>query len=161
MGELKAKMRQYPDAAGYALYRQGVRIHGPAAKKAPVLHGALRSSAYVSAPYKQGDGTAVEMGFGTKYAARQHEETSWHHPKGGQARYLANAVSEQLGGMLAHMAADIQTAIESGAKYGQTSGIPTRPTIQAGKRGTPKDKGNRGRSRFKRQLANVKGKTGR
>lgn len=161
MAALKDKMRQYPDAAAFALYRAGVRIHGPAVKKAPVQHGVLRSSAYVSSPYQSNGGTTVEMGFGTKYAARQHEELAWIHPRGGEARYLSKAVSEQLGSMLARMAADIDEAVKTGAKFGESSGIPTRPTIKAGKRGEPKKTGNRGRARFKRQRANVKGKTGR
>lgn len=30
----------------------------------------------------------AEVSFNTVYAARQHEELDWQHPKGGQAKYL-------------------------------------------------------------------------
>ena len=31
------------------------------------------------------------------YAARQHEELDWNHPKGGEAKYLQKAIQENAG----------------------------------------------------------------
>lgn len=153
----KKKAKEYPDAAGVALYKAGIRIHGPAVKRAPRDTGYLRSSSYVSAPYQQGGSTVSEVGFGTVYAARQHEETSWTHVD-GEAKYLSKTVSEQLGGMLAQLGADIQKAVESGQTFGAVGGVPTRPKAGPGK---SKGVNKNGASRFKSQLANVRKRTGR
>lgn len=40
--------------------------------------------------------TAV-VGFELPYAARQHEETGWRHPKGGQAKYLEQPLNANAG----------------------------------------------------------------
>lgn len=161
---LKSKMRAYPDAAKVALYRAGVRIHGPAVRRAPVEFGVLRASAYVSAPQMENGSPVVEMGFGTQYAAFQHEH-EMNHPLGGEDHYLSQTVSDQLGGMLAHMAADIEWAAKDGVKFGAVGGIPTRPKIGApvgpnAKNRKPHQVAN-GRSRFKAQARNVSRKTGR
>lgn len=164
MAALKKKMREYPDAAGFALYRAGIRIQGPAQRRAPVEFGVLRSSAYVSAPRKAGQDLEVEMGFGTQYAAYQHEY-EMNHPLGGEDHYLSNTVSEQVGTMLQYMGRDIDHAIKTGEKFGNIGGVPTRPALDApmGKN-SQKRKPHQirnGRARFKKQLANVKARTGR
>lgn len=50
---------------------------------APVDEATLRRSATVDV---QGHEAAVS--YGTKYAPIQHEALHYHHPKGGQAKYL-------------------------------------------------------------------------
>lgn len=40
-------------------------------------------------PTGRGDWIVGKVGFGVPYAQRQHEETEWRHPKGGQALYLS------------------------------------------------------------------------
>lgn len=156
MRALQKKLKEYPEAAKVALYRGGIRIHGPAVKRAPREFGVLRASAYVSAPRMEGGFPVVEMGFGTHYAAAQHEGNYQHVD--GERHYLANAVSEQLGTMLQRMGADIDDAVKNGTKFGQVGGVPTRPNIQPG---TGKHSNKNGRARFKKQLANVKARTGR
>lgn len=39
----------------------------------------------------------VEVAFNRVYAARQHEETTWHHPLGGEAKYLERPLAERAG----------------------------------------------------------------
>lgn len=156
MSAIQKRMKEYPEAAKVALYRAGIRIHGPAVKRAPREFGVLRASAYVSSPYSDGGNPTVEMGFGTEYAAKQHEGNYEHVD--GERHYLANAVSEQLGSMLQRMGADIDDAVKNGTKFGQAGGVPTRPQI---KPGTGKHSNANGRARFKKQLANVKARTGR
>ena len=36
-----------------------------------------------------------EVSFNTPYAARQHEELGWKHPRGGEAKYLENPLKER------------------------------------------------------------------
>lgn len=157
MSAIQKRMKEYPEAAKVALYRAGIRIHGPAVKRAPREFGVLRASAYVSSPYSDGGNPTVEMGFGTQYAATQHEG-HFNHPGGGERRYLANAVSEQLGTMLQKMGRDIDHSVKTGEKYGQAGGFNTRPQI---KPGAGKHSNANGRARFKKQLANVKARTRR
>lgn len=37
---------------------------------------------------KSGESIEIKVTFNTPYAARQHEERSYHHPRGGKAKYL-------------------------------------------------------------------------
>lgn len=60
----------------------------------PVQDGVLRASTYVHNPVEV-DGEVVSgVGNNVIYAARQHEETSWNHPRGGQAKYMETAMTQ-------------------------------------------------------------------
>lgn len=72
----------------------------------PIRDGPLRASG----------GTDVEDGrasvyFDTPYAARQHEEVGWRHPKGGQAKYLETAVLQERGNAQRIVAAEVRRAL--------------------------------------------------
>lgn len=60
----------------------------------PVLEGVLRASTFVHRPVEQGGEVLSGVGNNTIYAARQHEETSWNHPRGGQAKYMETAMNQ-------------------------------------------------------------------
>lgn len=62
-------------------------LMGRAQREAPVEEGTLRGSATVTIVTTSEMGSAV-VSFNTVYAARQHEEVTWKHPKGGKAKYL-------------------------------------------------------------------------
>ncbi|CAB0494877.1 hypothetical protein BKD80_05820 [Corynebacterium diphtheriae] len=58
----------------------------------PILQGDLRAAMTVD------DGTtdhSAMVGNNLVYAARQHEETGWSHPRGGQAKYLEDAAEQK------------------------------------------------------------------
>lgn len=58
----------------------------------PILEGDLRGAIGIIDPIVDGD--KVVSGVAVKdvvYARRQHEETTWNHPRGGQAKYLQTA----------------------------------------------------------------------
>ena len=61
-------------------------IGGEAQREAPVEEGTLRGTMAVE------EATPLDLeatiSFSTPYAARQHEELDWKHPKGGKAKYL-------------------------------------------------------------------------
>lgn len=114
--ELKASA-----AAGMivGLYRSAEDMLGEASRRAPVEEGTLRGSGSIAlevngarfegagglssaiaaaraAARAGGPVTAwAEVSFNTVYAARQHEETSWRHPKGGRAKYLESVLAER------------------------------------------------------------------
>lgn len=59
-----------------------------------MLEGVLRASTFVPRPVEQGGEVLSGVGNNTIYAARQHEETSWNHPRGGQAKYMETAMNQ-------------------------------------------------------------------
>lgn len=73
----------------------GNDLAGAAQRRAPIEEGTLRASADVDVDERL-DGVDVEVSFSTPYAARQHEETGWSHPRGGEAHYLQNPLMERL-----------------------------------------------------------------
>ena len=62
---------------------------GKAQREAPVDEGTLRGSGEAKVE-EGGDKIEVTVSFSTVYAARQHEEVTWNHPKGGKAKYLSD-----------------------------------------------------------------------
>jgi hypothetical protein len=62
-------------------------VLGEAQRIAPLDEGTLRGSASRETT-RHGQHVEVVGYFSTPYAARQHEELGWQHPKGGQAKYL-------------------------------------------------------------------------
>ena len=66
-------------------------VRGQSVQRAPIDEGTLRASAAV----KPVGETAVQVGFHTPYAEKQHEELGYRHPKGGQAKYLESVVVEE------------------------------------------------------------------
>lgn len=91
---------------------------GLAQQRAPVEEGTLRASGQLgfqingrliegTGAYEQARGLVAQLAragtlltmevvlsFNEVYAARQHEETEWQHPLGGQAKYLESVMQE-------------------------------------------------------------------
>jgi hypothetical protein len=110
----------FEDAVRKAVVNITAEVSGQAMKLAPVDEGTLRSSGswYVDAqligitprqgrkpkpnPNRTGGPEVARkpgrfrgvFGFNTPYAARQHEETGYRHPKGGKAKYAELAMKK-------------------------------------------------------------------
>ena len=104
-----------------ALMRGGEDMLGESQRRAPVREGTLRASgqmfflvngrkldgpgaynsarALVAQLARAGTLQTMQVGveFTEVYAARQHEETEWQHPLGGQAKYLESVIQERGG----------------------------------------------------------------
>ena len=63
-------------------------------KLTPVLEGVLRAATHVHMPVQDGDEIVGGVGNNMVYAARQHEETTWNHPRGGQAKFMETAMQQ-------------------------------------------------------------------
>lgn len=74
-------------AAVEGVKRCGEDLLGKAQRDAPVEEGTLRASGELELSVRP-DEIEATVSFNTVYAARQHEETEWQHPKGGRAKYL-------------------------------------------------------------------------
>jgi len=121
--ELKKAARQHREAALAAIYQKGLQIIGQAVELAPVEFATLRRSHYTTLPDGRGN---VDLGFGTIYANRQHEETSWHHPKGGQAKFLEIPLKKAQSGFASAVAAQTRRNVKSGTRI-RAGAVPTSP----------------------------------
>jgi hypothetical protein len=133
--QLKGLAKRFPRATAAALYAESFAIQAEATRRAPISEGGgvLRTSAYTAPP--TGRELATETGFGTVYAARQHEETTWKHPRGGEAKYLTNAVNARMKGMLARLKARIWSNVARGRGSDSITPLgPTRPQVKGERR---------------------------
>lgn len=71
---------------GLTLATEALLAHAVA--RAPIMNGPLRGSGLASH-----EGLTGAASFNTEYAARQHEELDWEHPRGGEAKYLEKAAT--------------------------------------------------------------------
>ena len=76
-------------AAQAALQTAGEDIRQRANAIAPKRSGAMVGSSQVSV-----EGNRVRISYGVGYARIQHDAKGFHHPRGGQARFLAEAVED-------------------------------------------------------------------
>ena len=79
-----------------ATYRAAASIQTLAVSRTPIEQGELRDSAHVEEKHA-GDVARAEVSYNKIYATRQHEETGWNHPRGGQAKYLESALTDGQG----------------------------------------------------------------
>lgn len=143
---LELQLRKHRGAVARAMYAEGFAVQADAQKRAPVEFAVLRTSAYTSPP--AGPDLAVETGFGTDYAVYQHEKTELRHPRGGEAKYLQNALDARRGKMLANLAKRAADNIASGQTSPTISPLgPTRPVV----RKRPEASGKRSRIASKRK----------
>ncbi len=108
ISEIKGDVGEGIQDVGLDLLRRSIRL-------APVETGTLRGSGYVEfnnteiAEGNENGGMIVkqkimkslnnpsaEVGFGEEYAAKQHEEVEYNHPRGGQAKYLEEPMKENI-----------------------------------------------------------------
>jgi hypothetical protein len=95
VGELDGVKRRMLDAGERGLRIFLEDVAGEGQRGAPVREGTLRASAEVE--IERGlDSVEGEVSFNTVYAARQHEETDWEHPLGGEAKFLERPFVERL-----------------------------------------------------------------
>jgi len=115
LDEVRGRMGE---AAVDALNRAAEDLAGRAQRAAPIDEGTLRASAAIALIVNgtRFDGTGAvtaakaaaraaaragslelnaEVSFNTVYAARQHEELDWVHPRGGGPKYLERPLLEQ------------------------------------------------------------------
>lgn len=72
----------------------------------PLEEGALERSGKVSV-----DGLKAAVSYATKYAARQHEELTWRHANGRQAKYLEQPLNTEAATCSAIIAAEIKAVL--------------------------------------------------
>jgi len=93
------------------LYASGLIIMASSQEIVPVDTGALKGSGIVELPRWDGDTCVVELGYGgpaIPYAWRQHEDLTYRHKDGQQAKYLEVPLLEDEPNILGRVADAIQ-----------------------------------------------------
>lgn len=98
-------------AAEKAVRQAAADLQGRAVRDAPVDTGDLRGSGHATDPQWVGNKVVARVEFDLPYAKRQHEETTWEHPKGGKAKYLSDNVDEMRPKYLAFIKQRIERAL--------------------------------------------------
>ena len=135
LGAATNKLQDFVDnlvsASAQGLADTALYILGESVERAPVDTGDLRGSGYVKLdgqPYASGSssGTAIikgsvpeeatraEIGFSAPYAADQHEQVAYSHPRGGRSKYLESVIVDEQGNLQAKLVDGILQAMAGG-----------------------------------------------
>ena len=129
---LRKRLEAVVRAAEAALYQGANIIMTEAKKRAPLDVGTLQNSGYVTLPRQQGNEVMVEAGFGgaaKAYAVRQHEELSYQHDAGREAKYLENAINVKESEVRNHIHRIAKEALDTGKAPEPGSGVyPEKPS---------------------------------
>jgi|OM-RGC.v1.025673210 hypothetical protein len=112
------------------LYAAASIIMTEAKRRAPLDKGPLRSSGYVTLPFRKGDGAEVEAGFGgqaKEYAVIQHERLDFAHDV-GEAKYLENAIASESKEAGRVMGKIVEEAMRKGGNPPLSKEHPETPT---------------------------------
>ncbi|MGH3323260.1 MAG: hypothetical protein ACRDOV_02375 [Streptomyces sp.] len=93
-------------AAGRGVGKAAEHLLGVSRQLVPLEEGTLERSGAASA-----DGLAAAVSYDTVYAVRQHEELTWRHDPGRQAKYLESPADTERPVMLALIAAELRRAL--------------------------------------------------
>lgn len=108
--------KKYLDATAVGEYNAAQDTMKLSKQRVPLDTGDLENSAFVSDPRYGAASATVEMGYsGIPYAARQHEDMSYQHPGGRQAKFLESAVTD----MAAQTRATILAAVDHFLRTGR------------------------------------------
>lgn len=88
--------RAIREGAQRGAYLAAEHLLGASRALAPIDEGTLRGSGAVTASDTGNtDTTSATVSFDGPYAATQHEELDYHHPRGGQAKYLEEPMATE------------------------------------------------------------------
>lgn len=135
LGAATNKLQDFVDnlvsASAQGLADTALYILGEAVERAPVDTGDLRGSGYVKLDgqsYATGsksgtaaivgtvpdEATRAEIGFSAPYAADQHEQVAYSHPRGGEAKYLESVIADDQGNLQAKLVEGILRVMNGG-----------------------------------------------
>jgi hypothetical protein len=122
LDDLVAAIKNVPDtareAAAGAINDAAQDLKAKAVERTPIKTGDLRGTAFADEATPDNLDAAVGFGYaGTrqfKYALRQHEELTWKHPQGGEAKYLENPFKENVDKYTAHISEAVKKAVDGG-----------------------------------------------
>lgn len=92
--ELEEAKRKIRNAAEAATREATEDLLARSVPLAPILEGVLRGSGHIEEGEISFDKIELLVVFATPYAAKQHEELDYEHPRGGQAKYLEQPLTQ-------------------------------------------------------------------
>jgi hypothetical protein len=105
--------KKAPMMLGRALYEEASEIFHKSQNIVPIDTGVLRSSGQVHPPHYSSQEIVVEITYGgaaKDYALIQHENESYKHASGKQARYLSDPVEDAIPSLDRNLADRIEAA---------------------------------------------------
>lgn len=103
-------LSQRTEQAGInGLNMAGERLRALSVARTPIDEGDLRSATAVISAQSTREGVKVHND--SVYAARQHEELGWRHPRGGEAKYLERPALENQKELFAIVGAQIRRSL--------------------------------------------------
>lgn len=91
--EINMLLRNIESATKEAVEDVCLDLQSKSQQLAPIDTGDLRASASTEIQ-KHGTLIVGRVGFNESYALKQHEELSYNHPRGGQAKYLETPLKD-------------------------------------------------------------------
>lgn len=79
--------------------------------KVPLLEGTLERSGKVSGPEVDGGDVVAAVSYDTPYAIAQHEDLTFHHSEGREAKFLEGALNATKGVALAIIAQAVRNEL--------------------------------------------------
>ena len=101
----RAWFERTKDAARHGTQLGLEHVLGEANKLVPLEEGTLERSGKVT----MGDGASGSVSYDTVYAVRQHEELTWKHLPGRQAKYLEQPMNTEAPVVMAIIAATMRS----------------------------------------------------
>ena len=96
------KLSEIKDASKDSIRDVALDLISKAKERAPLDTGDLRGSGFTE--FKESSTEYVaRVGFTEPYALVQHEDLTFKHPQGGEAKYLENPLKENTGKYIAHI----------------------------------------------------------
>lgn len=92
------------------LRKAAEHVLGESRKQVPLEEGTLQRSGVASVDEVT---MTAAVSYDTPYAARQHEELTWQHDSGRNAKYLERPMAAERDTVAALVAAEIRKALES------------------------------------------------
>lgn len=106
---LETIARKMGEAAEEETFNIAADLAGEASRRAPVLTGDLRGD--LAAVRKVGN-TSYIVGSSLPYAIAQHEHLEYHHPRGGEPKYLERPFNEKVDSYIVGLAEALENAIK-------------------------------------------------
>lgn len=108
--EINKRLLQISEATPRAINDCALDLMGKSVPLAPIDTGDLRGSAHVDNATSS-HMTAI-LSYQEVYALRQHEELSYNHPKGGQAKYLEQPFKENSNKYVQHIKDSVRKVVK-------------------------------------------------
>lgn len=105
------KLKEIENVTEDSIRDVALDLLGKAKERAPIDTGDLRGSGFAEFTESSTE-YAAKVGFTETYALAQHEDLTFKHPQGGEAKYLENPLKENESKYLQHIRNKARKAVK-------------------------------------------------